>query len=377
MTGSLLNEIRSIRGTSELIFDRRNRNRYTILVWEENGSHTAYCFGTPIYHAVSRQLISCRFQRQENGFCFAGSNAWGELAPGEITMRNREGAVKAVWDNCYLSGDSTKVCFGGAQVMPSLNGLLFQVPSTRAGTTLCLYAEKPFLRVRANSKYFALMSEEFRPYTTLSAIGVSDALGSVCAPAEVLYQQIDDQRYTVTVRPLDGIGQSLWFEWNLYESKLFQDTTVESNHPQENNAFGGIAFLGNSQAFGEQWLYVRPDWDKIPLLLEKQIIRMRWFLPNLSGRSLRLSAFRTAQRFCSFGSNWENKTGLAHPVADTCSIPRYEILDLTGSLTDPATHFLQRSEGLILRASVKKSGFVALATGDSYSYPPILEINFR
>ena len=44
----------------------------------------------------------------------------------------------------------------------------------------------------------------------------------------------------------------------MYERKLFLDTTVESKNIDVNNAFGSIAFIGNTDIFGEQWLYSRP-----------------------------------------------------------------------------------------------------------------------
>lgn len=378
MLTSYLQQIRMIRGTPDLIFNRSNRNRYTVLVTENDGASTAYCFSTPIYHAISRRLVTGAFQPWETGYRCVGSNAETTVKAGEIYLQNGEGGARVTFENAAPpSGDAGGVTCGTWRLTSSANGVLFNTASTRGGVRLQLTAETPPLPVRANGKYFALMSEEFRPFLTVSAIGVTDPMGRVCAPAAVTFQQLDDNRYTVVAAPLEAVGSRLLFEVNLYEPKLFQDTTVESRNPQENNAFGGVAFLGDSAAYGEQWLYTRPDLTKLPMLLDRPVRSVRLYLPNLSGRRLRLTAHRCVQRFCSFGSNWENKVPLADGEAESESIDGFERLDLTALLTHPPARALQPSEGLILRSAVKGSGFTALATGDSYSTPQILEITFK
>ena len=52
-------------------------------------------------------------------------------------------------------------------------------------------------------------------------------------------------------------------------------------------------------------------------------------------------------------------------------------LDVTHILTDSKTGFIKRSEGWVVRTKVKGSGFAAVATGDSYDTPQLLEMNFR
>lgn len=378
MSLSYLHEIRALRGTQELIINRRNQNRYTVLAAENDGSTTAYCFSTPIYNESSRRIVSPTFRNEGGSFLHTGSNAETAAAPGEITLSNREGSLRVELDGFQPpQGDARKITYGGLELTPAANGVLCSAVSQKEGFALRLTTQTPFLRIRASSKYFALMSEDFRPFMTLSALGVSDSTGNVCAPAEVGYQQLDDRSYAVTIKPLAGIGNRLLFELNLYEPKLFQDTTVDSANPQENNAFGAAAFIGNTAALGEQWLYTRPDLERFPALRNRHIKRIRLYLPNLSGRRLTLCAHRTAQRFCSFGSNWENKVAVGSGAAKSSAVGRYEMLELTELLTDPRTGAFIQSEGLIFRTGEKGSGFTAVATGDSYSAPQILEINFR
>ena len=87
-------------------------------------------------------------------------------------------------------------------------------------------------------------------------------------------------------------------------------------------------------------------------------------------------AYGLSARFCSFGSNWENKVMLAEEMTDVAFSGGYQSLDITDFITDDAC-FLKASEGFILRPKRKGGGFSVVSTGDSFFAPQILEVNFR
>ena len=210
----------------------------------------------------------------------------------------------------------------------------------------------------------------------ISCIGTLDFSGNVIAPARIEYQKLTDKKYRLTFIPTSPLGHSILFEANLYENKLFQDTTVESKNTSVNNAFGGIGFLGATKDYGEQWLYTRPDVSKMPELNDKKILRAILHLPRLNSSDIQLNIAKASARFCSFGSTWENK------IAESTSLPnpqiagRYIDLDLTKLITDKYGR-LTVSDGLILKAQKKDFGFSVIATADNYLFPQIFEINYR
>ena len=210
----------------------------------------------------------------------------------------------------------------------------------------------------------------------ISCIGTLDFSGNVIAPARSEYQKLTDKKYQLTFIPASPLGHFILFEANLYENKLFQDTTVESKNTSVNNAFGGIGFLGATKDYGEQWLYTRPDVSKMPELNDKKILRAILHLPRLNSSDIQLNIAKASARFCSFGSTWENK------IAESTSLPnpqiagRYIDLDLTKLITDKYGR-LTVSDGLILKAQKKDFGFSVIATADNYLFPQIFEINYR
>ena len=201
-----------------------------------------------------------------------------------------------------------KVICDNTQIFPTTNGVSIRSACLEGkGYTFTLEISKPFLRVNANDKYFALMSEQFRPFVSLSCLGTVDASNNIISPAKLTYQKISNCKYTLTISPCSTMGKSVVFESNLYEAKLFQDTTVESKNPKTNNAFGSVGFIGSTEEFGEQWLYTRTDFSKINELNDKKILSAILHIPRLNYGTVNIVASKVYARFCSFGATWDNK----------------------------------------------------------------------
>lgn len=372
---SVLSEVIRLRDGKMPVIDHRNSNRYCIVASEDNGTKTAYCFGVPIYNNKTRRLVKLQFQ--ESGECWKaeGSDA-GITVRNDILLEDRNGFGMVKLPGDVMSGSKRGVRYGMAEVRPTLNGFFVRVPrKAHQPYEIRLLSGQPFMNVRANDRCFSLMREEFKPFMTVSCIGTTDGAGRLIAPCSLEYQRDNDNAYTLTIQHNSPYGSTLLLEVNLHEDKIFQDTTVESLHPDLNNAFGGTAFIGNTTSYGEQWLYSRPDFSKLPELYDKQIRGAILHLPTFGG-SCELTAYGLTSRFCSFGSNWDNKVQAAQELTDAVSSDRYQSLNITNLITDHSG-FLKQSEGLILRPKNKTGGFSAVSTGDSCFAPQILEVNFR
>ena len=112
-------------------------------------------------------------------------------------------------------------------------------------------------------------------------------------------------------------------------------------------------------------------------MMGKNINKAILHIPKLNYSTVEFSAFKVATRFCSFGSNWNNKITSSSPISDSSSNSGYQNVDLTSLFVNPRTRIIIKSEGLILKSKIKGSGFSAITTADSYFAPQILEINFR
>ena len=373
---SVLNEITRLRKGAPVVIDYRNSNRYRLVLSESNGTKTAYYFATPIYNRTSRKMIDLRFYSNGGTVFASGSNANITISD-NVRMENADGScIVNLPQKADFISDRELHC-GADVIYPTSNGIAYKgVIKGKGSLTLDIEVDQPFLQVRCNDRCFALMKEKFRPLTIISCIGTLDFSGNVIAPARSEYQKLTDKKYRLTFIPASPLGHSILFEANLYENKLFQDTTVESKNTSVNNAFGGIGFLGATKDYGEQWLYTRPDVSKMPELNDKKILRAILHLPRLNSSDIQLNIAKASARFCSFGSTWENK------IAESTSLPnpqiagRYIDLDLTKLITDKYGR-LTVSDGLILKVQKKEFGFSVIATADNYLFPQIFEINYR
>ena len=373
---TILNEISGLRHGVAWIPDHQNRNRYRVVTVEPDGSRTAYYFAAPIYNNVTRKLVDMRFFTDRATIYSTGSNA--KITIGEtIRMENAEGSCTLWLTNRATASTGHEFLCGKDRLYPTTNGIVIKSACTDgAPCTLSIEISKPFTEVRTNGKYFALMSEKFRPFVTISCIGTTDAAQNIISPARLTHQKLTDRKYILRIIPCSPLGQTVMVEANLYEPKLFQDTTVESKNSKANNAFGGIGFIGTTREYGEQWLYARPDFSKMPELSGKKILRAILHLPRLSRTTTELTATGVAARFFSFGSAWHNKIAEASPVSTPQIANRYLDLDLTSVLSD-AHGRLFKGEGFILKPKKRDDGFSVIATGDNYFTPQILEIHYR
>ena len=374
---SVFDRIVKLRNGAPFIIDRHNSNRYRFVVYENDGSKTAYYFSAPIYHHKSRKLVDLQFHRSEDGFCTAGSNADITISQ-NITLENAVGFCVLDLPQKPVLLSSREICCGSNTLMPTTNGIAMKCRiNEREKVSLTATVSNPFLNVMANDKCLAFMQEQFTPFVVFSCIGSVDGTGNVIAPAQLEYQKLTDKKYQLTISSTSPQAQFVLLECNLYENKLFQDTTVESMHPASNNAFGSVGFIGHTSLCGEQWLYSRLDHTRMPELMDRCIHKAVLHIPKLNRNNTELCVFNVASRFCSFGSNWDNKIADSAWIADSVSNGRYQSLDLTTLLVDQRTGNLKRSEGFILKPKHRQAEFSAITTADSSFAPQILEIQFR
>ena len=374
---SILSEILKLRSGAPIVIDYRNSNRYRLVAQETNGTKTAYYFSTPIYNQKTRNLVDMKFQSNGETICVTGSNANITLSQ-SLLMENAEGSFMMELPQEPNLVSSQEAHCGSYTISPTTNGVMVNCDVEEDLLNIfTVEVGQPYLNIRANDRCFALMKEAFRPLMVLSCVGSLDASGNIIAPAKLEYQKITDSRYRISVSATSPLARTILFEVNMYENKLFQDTTVESMNPTTNNAFGGVGFIGNSSAYGEQWLYSRLDYSRISEVMDKRVNKIVFHIPKLNQSNVELSAFKVIARFCSFGSNWDNKISDGAQVSDALTISGYQNMDITSLLVDPRTRTIVSSEGLILKSKIKNSGFSVIATGDCCFAPQILEVNYR
>ncbi len=373
---NIINEITKLRSGVPIVIDHHNSNRYRIVVCEKDGTRTAYYFSTPIYNCTTRKLVDMKFVKKGDLICATGSNA-NISVDRYLSLSNTEGTVSVKLPQMPIQISSQELQSGPCTIIPTANGVLVKYDVSSESThAFTLEVGEPYLNVRVNDRCFALMKEEFRPLAVLSCLGSADVHDNIIAPAWLEYKKLTEQKYEVIMSAKGTAAKSIIYEINMYENKLFQDTTVESASPYVNNAFGGTGFIGNSAAFGEQWLYTRLDYSRLPELMDKRINKAVIHIPKLNRSNTETSVFEVSSRFCSFGSNWDNKIPAGRFIGTSISTNDYQNIDITSLIAETYFGTVFDLNGLILKSENKENVFSVLATGDSYFAPQILEVNY-
>jgi len=373
---SVLQEIEKIRNNSAINVVDSFINRYTVLLQESNRLRTAYSFGVPIYNIRNGKIVDLRFHHTKQESVFIGSEARISISD-RIKLFNQHGLCnitlqgalsKKTEDTVFFTNNMTSY-----EVRPTLNGIIltFECASPSYQPQIRLHFDHSFVTVLSNNKFFSVMREKFIPFITVSCIGALNVHEKVIAPCEVHYQKINDSEYVLSFFTTNKSHKRVAVEINMQETKLFQDTTVESNNPTMNNAFGGISFLGTSKLFGEQLLYSRLEISNIAQLQSKKIISAILHIPKLGYNPAPLTIKKIAERFCSFGSNWENKIAITDTIALSSESNGYYHLNMTKLLGN----FRKKSENFVILGNSKKSSIIP--TGDSFHTPQILEVRYQ
>lgn len=369
---TVLNEIKYLRGMKDFLIDRRNGNRYRVIVKESIG-HTAYCFSTPIYNLHTRRLVIPKFEKNKDGYSYKSSNGLVSIYRNRCVFENKEGrGIISLNETPAIQGEKHQYK-SSITIVPTLNGLRFIVNGNKIN--LQLKSEAKQEGIRFHSTCFSVMTEKFKPFISIATLYASDGKGNI-SHVEMKYQEKGNQTYGLSLSH-DVKNGTFLFEVNLYEPKLFQDTTVESFHPNANNAYGAIGFIGKTKQFGEQWLYLRPDFSKIPDLTSERIEKVFLHIPILNGNTENVDVYIPEKRFCSFGSTWNKKINPSAKIASSNNNGRYLTIDVTTMFTNRTERTLVYNEGLILKKPKGNNNFIAISTGDCYSAPQILEIKFK
>ena len=373
---SIIDEIIRIRGSDSISIDRRNQNRYRVVVHETDLSQSAYYFSSPIYNR-NRSLIDLKFILSPKNVSLIGSNAEILLYDNAILLSNDEGELTLTMPHSMESITENIASYGDFRACPTTNGVAI---SSRLNNEKKFVFEmelpSEYTEIRSNGKYLAIMKDKLKPIAVISAIGALNANGAVQGPVQIEHQSISSRRMAISISPFDPSVENVFFEVNLHEKKLLMDTTVESKTPTRNNAFGGVAFIGNSNEFGEQWLYARTEAQLLSDLFYSYIFEANIYYPCLNNSKTALTSYVPERRFCSIGTNWTNKKNGNVFISDSEIIFGYQRFNVSNTLVQDNKLFAF-SEGMIIRNKYDSDGYSVISTGDSCYAPPILEIRYK
>lgn len=380
MLKNAIKEIKKIRAQEDLKFEINNSNEYRLLVKEKDGL-TAYYFSCPIYRQSDRKLVYLNFDYNNQKYKALGSNCITEIQNNKINLKNHIGQISVdLLKNYNFAQKENYIQSENIKIHSTYNGIALHYSfKNQDNFKFNISTDKHYTNLRFNGNYLAFMQDEFIPFCTISCISVIDNITKQCYPYTISYRQNTEKNYTVLSGMLNTESNdfTVVLEISLYANKMIFDTTVESNNPDKNNAFGSVTFLGKSREFGEQWLYSRIDTMQLMDLNHYLVKEANLYLPKYSKGDLNIKSYKMAAPWCSFGSTWNTKVNFNSLLSMTRKNANYKIIDVTEVIRDILRLNEPRNPGVVIKADETASEYEVLATADNYFTPQILEIKLK
>lgn len=331
----------------------KNNNPYRILLKTESGL-ISYYFSVPIYGKMGEFLIP-EWRVEGEKYVFEGSNAKIEVVENQLFMSNEDVHLKIRFKE-------------NTELEPTYNGVLVRSKG-RENTVIIEVGTRGV--IRATDSCFSVMKREFLPYFSVSGImGISKAENG---PLVIKSRDID-KGYELLIEG-DKESKEIMYEINLYTPKLIFDTTVESNNPQKNNVYGGVAFIGQTKKYGSQWLYARINSEQLQDLRGYLVENAKLYVPEYFGNG-KIVAYELDKSWCSFGMTWESRVS---STEKECVIQRktnYQKIDITAIVRRILRLKEPRNAGIILKSEIESS-YNIISTGDNCYRPQILKIKLK
>ena len=367
-----LDEVLQLTSDQSLSLSPKQSNRYGLQFVNENGGENYY-FSTPIYRQDKNKLLCLRFEQQGDSYIFWGSNCVIVLNKKQIRfIRKSEELIVLFKTPIAWNFDNGSLFSEQLSISPTYNGVM--LAGDLDVMQFDVFTNIYYQEFRKSKNCVGLMENHFKPIFNFSALfarGEDDEL----SPLIVSYFEKNKQEGKVAFFSTDERCTQGVIELNFYEPKMMQDTPVSEKRPAENNAFGAIAWMGQSSFYGSQWFYFRPEFHNVPEMKNKVIQKITLYLPCWNTSDLLLEMHNLQSRFCSFGSNWENKIGTgeckyaANQEDGYLSIDVTKLYSYSGQLT--------ASIGTVLIARpTNQASFQIISTADCYARPPILCVKY-
>ena len=380
MINNAVKQIKTIRGQDKLNINENNANEYRILINETDGM-TAYYFSCPIYRQNDKKLIDPKFSSDINKFISYGSNSVTEVIENKIHIKNKSSNMTIdLIENHNFSQTENCIQSKNIKIYPTYNGIALEfnyIKNEKIKFTVMTgfnYQNKKF-----NKNYLAFMQDQFVPFASISAICAMDKNKKACFPISINYKETAERTYEIEVNAsgIENQEVSAILEINMYAQKMIFDTTVESKIPDKNNVFGSTAFIGNSEEYGQQWLYSRIDTMQLMDLNYYLVKEANLYIPRYGFNSFDLEAYKIMLPWCSFGSTWNTKLEYQEFLSQARTSKDYKIIKITDIVKDILRLNAPRNPGVVIRAIENAAGYEVLATSDNYFTPQILEIKLK
>lgn len=365
---SVLKEILTLRNGYPPLILRTEENPYIVTAEEQNNSKTAYCFSIPV-RTDSGKIIQQKWRKSRNGWSYKSIGGNIFIEEDKMRMKNKTGECLFVFPDRCESYNNDKVVRNYSDILPTPNGTCIR---TRLGQGreyhLILDSFSEGIKITKNDKYISLIAKSGAPFVVMSGVCTTDSENKVRGAVDLYATKNSDKKIDIRIKPKTPVGTIMYIDIAFYQTTLFQDTTIESLHPKQNNIYGSSANIGLSVPYGEQLLYSKLMPGLIREPLNREILTAIWHIPCHGQPGTDIALVNIEKPFFPEQLKWENKPSFQKNLAKTTLKGNY--------LNINVTNLIQADFQGVLKAHSTR-GFSSISTANCNYAPQVLEINYK
>ena len=167
---------------------------------------------------------------------------------------------------------------------------------------------------------------------------------------------------------------------DLYNEKMFFDSSFYQNKPQLNSFLSNISIFDNKNSENCGYTYLKLNLDSITPANSSLLKSLYYnFFAIECSEDVDLEAYLVPQTWCSFTINWDDKPEYTQKIGEVhIDGPGYYSLDITNFARNYIENSINYSAecSLLLKLKDSNKGLLVLASADNTSMPPYFEVNY-
>lgn len=167
---------------------------------------------------------------------------------------------------------------------------------------------------------------------------------------------------------------------DLYNEKMFFDSSVYQDKPQLNSLLNNISVFDNKNADSVGYTYLKLNLDSITPANSSLLDTLYYyFFVMACSEGVDLEAYLVSKNWCSFTINWDSKPEYKQKIGevhiDQTGYHRLDITDFACEYIENAADYSAECS-LLLKLKDTDQGMLVLASADNTWAPPYFEVNY-
>lgn len=233
--------------------------------------------------------------------------------------------------------------------------------------------------------YSALMYKKRTPYFLIQSMFSYNSKGIMLNSSSINTFDFKNYTFSIDISKLKAEAKfqnlviPITFEY--YCAKAVFDTVAYSKKENANIVYSSYIFLGNSNEFGEEYLYLRLDNKQFSKLVNSKNIKADLYIKRLNFNNNNNAIFNVLKmdtEWCSFETTWKSKKKPSTFLFDLNNVMcDYYKLNVSSLALNINAYPSKEEAGILIKREEGTKGYQILASADNMFFPYVIHLHSK